>query len=146
MSAASLTSNFLPASTPTSMHTASGKTMGKTGQNRAKVGQVDARTLAERISAFLRARHPLKTPQSVEAETGVPAATVRKWLEQGNAPSGSAYDALVCCYGADFLCAVHPEHAGAWFAAVARQQRQVRLERRAADLRRELAELQESRL
>ena len=119
--------------------------MGKTGQNGAKVGQVDARTLAERISAFLRSRHPLKTPQSVESETGVPAATVRKWLEQGNAPSGSAYDALVRRYGADFLCAVHPEHAGTWFAAVAKQQRQARLERRAADLRRELAELQEGR-
>lgn len=144
MSAASLTSNFLPA--PSSMHTASGKTMGKSGQASAKVGQVDGRTLAERVSAFLRTQHPLKTAQCVEAETNISANTVRKWLEQGNSPSGSAYDALVCRYGADFLCAVHPEHAGAWFAAVARQQRQVRLERRAADLRRELAELQESRL
>lgn len=128
------------------MRKASGKTMGKTGQISGTSGQIDARTLAERISAFLRTRHPLKTPQSVEAETGVPAATVRKWLEQGNAPSGSAYDALVRRYGAPFLCAVHPEESGAWFADVARQQRQDRLEAKADALLRQINDLREGRL
>ncbi|MGW9822264.1 DNA-binding transcriptional regulator YiaG [Methylorubrum extorquens] len=142
MSAASFTSNFL-ATSP--MRKASGKTMGKTGQACAKVSQVDGRTLAERVSAFLRSQHPLKTAQCVEAETNISANTVRKWLEQGNAPSGSAYDALVCRYGADFLCAVHPEHAGAWFADVARQQRQQRLERKAAALLRQIDDLREGR-
>lgn len=119
--------------------------MGMTGQGCAKVSQVDGRTLAERVSAFLRSQHPQKTAQCVEFETAISAHTVRKWLDQGNAPSGPAYDALVRRYGAPFLCAVHPEHADAWFADLERQQRQARLERKALALLRQIDDLRESR-
>ena len=127
------------------MFTASGEGMGKTGRKLGKIGQVDGRTLAERVASFLREQHPLKTPQCVEAETAIPANTVRKWLEQGNAPSGPAYDALVRRYGAAFLCAVHREHEGAWFADVARRDEQARLERQAATIRQQLATVMEGR-
>ncbi|KAB1068878.1 hypothetical protein [Methylobacterium planeticum] len=113
--------------------------MRKTGQAHRKITQVDGRTLAERVAGFLREQHPLKTAQCVEAETGVSAHTVRKWLEQGNAPSGPAYDALVNRYGAPFLCRVHPDRSDAWFVDVARQQEQQRLERAAATIRQQLA-------
>jgi hypothetical protein len=115
--------------------------MGKSGQAQRKVGPVDGRTLAERVSAFLRDQHPLKTALCVEAETNIPANTVRKWLEQGNAPNGPAYDALVQRYGAAFLCRVHPDRADAWFVDVARQQEQERLERAAAAIRQQLADV-----
>ncbi|GJE33527.1 hypothetical protein LDDCCGHA_3727 [Methylobacterium oxalidis] len=119
--------------------------MGKTGLAARKVSQVDARTLAERVTSFLRAQHPLKTAQCVEAETDISASTVRKWLEQGNAPSGPAYDALVRRYGAPFLCAVHPEQADEWFAEVARMQEQVHLERAVAVMKRRLDDVREGR-
>lgn len=115
--------------------------MRKAGQIQRKVGQVDGRTLAERVAEFLRRQHPVKTALCVAAEIDVPANTVRKWLEQGNAPSGAAYDALVCRYQAPFLCAVHPEQRDAWFFEVARQQEQARLERAAASIRQQLADV-----
>ena len=120
--------------------------MGKTGQNRRKIAQVDGRTLAERVCAFLREQHPVKTAQCVEGEAGVSAHTVRKWLDQGNAPSGPAYDALVRCYGAPFLCSVHPETRDAWFAHVARMQEQEQLEAKALQIRQRLTAMREGRL
>ena len=131
----------IPSSSPiaTPMLTASGSSMGKSGQDCGKVGQVDGRTLAERVGSFLREVHPLKTAQCVQAETGVPANTVRKWLEQGNAPSGPAYDALVRRYGPAFLCRVHPEHGGEWFAEVLRQEQRARLQAQAATILDQLA-------
>lgn len=123
------------------MFTASENVVRKSGQDRTKIGQVEARTLAERVAAFLRSEHPLKTAQCVEAETDISAHTVRKWLEQGNAPSGPAYDALVRRYGAAFLCAVHPEARGSWFDGVARMERQAELEARAATIRKQLQEV-----
>lgn len=135
MSSASFSSACLP------MHTASEKDMRLYGQRRAKVSQVDGRTLAERVAAFLRGQHPTKTAQCVEAETEISANTVRKWLEQGNAPSGPAYDALVRRYGAPFLCAVHPEARGSWFDGVARQEHQAQLEQQAAIIRQQLSDL-----
>lgn len=128
------------------MLTASGTSMGKTGQVRRKVSQVDGRTLAEHVCAFLRAQHPVKTAQCVEAETGISAHTVRKWLDQGNAPSGPAYDALVRRYGAPFLCSVHPETRDAWFAHVARMQEQERLEAKARQIRQRLTDMREGLL
>lgn len=136
MSAASFTSAFLNTSP---MHTASGKDMGKSGQEQGKFGRSHARTFAERVAAFLRAQHPLKTPQCVEAETGIPAGTVRKWLEQGNIPSGEAMLALSKRYEAPFLCAAYPDDEDAWFFEVARQQEQARLEAQAATIRQQLA-------
>lgn len=142
MSAASFTSDFL-ATSP--MRKASGKTMGKTGQEQGKVGRNHARTFAERVAAFLRAQHPLKTPQCVEAETGIPAGTVRKWLEQGNVPSGEAMLALSKRYEAPFLCAAYPDDEDAWFFEVARQQEQERLERKAEALLRQINDLRQGR-
>lgn len=115
--------------------------MGKSGHALRRVEHVDARTLAERISSFLRLRHPAKTAAHVEAETGIPSATVRKWLEQGNAPSGAHYDALVVVYGAPMLCAVRPHDRDAWWHRAARAEHQAALEARAEAIKAQLAHL-----
>ena len=136
MSAASCTSAFLSNSP---MHTASGKGMVTSGQKSGTCGRIRARTFAERVADFLRAQHPQKTAQSVQAATGLSAATVRKWLEQGNTPSGEAMLALSKSYGPELLCAAYPEDQDAWFFEVARQQEQARLEAQAATIRQQLA-------
>ncbi|WP_437870894.1 hypothetical protein ACSD7O_14225 [Methylorubrum extorquens] len=81
----------------------------------------------------------------MEAETGIPAGTVRKWLEQGNVPSGEAMLALSKRYEAPFLCAAYPDDEDAWFFEVARQQEQERLERKAEALLRQINDLRQGR-
>lgn len=78
----------------------------------------------ERVSAFLRARHPVKTAEMVEAETGgrVPAATVKRWLSGASAPSLRAGLALVVAYGPDFLAAALVESPG-WLSSAHRAER-----------------------
>lgn len=60
----------------------------------------------ERAVAFIRDRHPAKTAEHVGAETGVPADTVRKWLDGAARPGFDAYSALIAAYGLPFLAAV----------------------------------------
>ncbi|WP_198157520.1 hypothetical protein [Methylobacterium nodulans] len=112
--------------------------MRKSGHDVRKFSQIDARTLAERACRFLRQRYPNKTALYVEADTGVPSSTVRKWLDQGHCPSGPAYDAMIATYGAAFLCAMRPDEHGAWFHRVARAERQAALEARAAAIQSQL--------
>ena len=141
MSAASCTSVLLAPNARSSMQAASGIGMGKSGQEQGPRGQIHARTFAERVAEFLRIQHPQKTAQHVEGKTGLSAATVRKWLEQGNTPNGEAMLALSKSYGPLFLCAAYPDDQDAWFFEVARQQEQARLEAQAATIRRQLAEV-----
>lgn len=119
--------------------------MGKSGHDVRKFSQIDARTLAVRVCAFLRRIYPTKTAIYVEADTGVPSGTVRKWLEQGHCPSGPAYDAMTATYGVPFLCAVHPDEPDAWFHRVLRAERQAALEERAAAIEAQLADLRGGR-
>ncbi len=123
------------------MQPASVKRMRESGQKLRTSGRIDAHSRADRIAAFLRAQHPLKTPACVEAETGIPAATVRKWLEQGYTPSGDAILTLIDRYEDAFLTAVFPDRRGAWFAEATRRREQRQLERQIGDLQRKLAEL-----
>lgn len=112
--------------------------MGKSGHNVGKFGQSDGRTLAERVASFLQDQHPTKTALCVEAETGISADTVRKWLEQGNLPNGKAMLALIRRYRVSFLDAVCDDD---WVAELARQEEQARVERQVTDLQRRLTEL-----
>jgi hypothetical protein len=61
----------------------------------------------ERLVAYLRKRFPAKTAACVEAETGVPADTFRKW-ESGSAPSFESFVLLIHWGGPEFMSAVFP--------------------------------------
>lgn len=61
---------------------------------------------ADRVVAFLVARHPVKTAEAIEAETGVAASTARKWLSGSSRPSFVACLALIRVYGPEFLASV----------------------------------------
>jgi hypothetical protein len=93
---------------------AAGESSSKTGQlsqsrgqypKPAAIGPFSAPHAHERLCQFLRARHPLKTAESVEAATGgaVQAATARKWLERSSRPGFAALLELIRAYGAEFL-------------------------------------------
>ena len=119
--------------------------MGKSGQVVGRVSPSDDRTFAERVSTFLRRMHPVKTAQCVEVEAGIPATTVRKWLEQGCAPSGKHTAALARRYRG-FLWAVFPDAENEWVAEVARQDELERLERQAATIRQQMSDVLRGRL
>jgi hypothetical protein len=123
------------------MHTASEKRMknssimiGKFSNSRGDFS-TEAR---ERLCAFLRKRHPIKTAESVEAATNgrVKAATVRKWLDWLSFPSFMAYCALIECYGAELLVDV-VVNAPQSIRDAANAERDMRYERRLAELRSE---------
>ena len=66
--------------------------------------QLSRDAIAERINRFLRRRYPNLTSANVEADTGVPAATVAMWLRRGSAPDAEAMARLTHAYGAEFVC------------------------------------------
>jgi hypothetical protein len=90
-----------------------------------------------RISAFLRSRHPLKTAESVAAESGVPRETVASWLKGAARPSGSHFVRLVSAYGPELLAATMRSPPG-WLVAAERAERRKALEARLAAVRCEL--------
>lgn len=92
--------------------------------------------------AFLRQRHPLKTPDHVAADTGVPAGTVQKWLDRGSAPSVAHYCRLWLAYGPEFLAATI-ERAPAWLDAAHRAEEATRLKAEIAAREARLAKLEE---
>ena len=59
----------------------------------------------EGLAAFLRRQHPTKTAQCVAALTGLPADSVKKWINGEVQPSGRAMLAMVCAYGPEFIAA-----------------------------------------
>lgn len=100
-----------------------------------RTGVCEDRTVVQdRFSNFLRSKYPVKTAENVAADTGLPTATVQRWLDRGSAPSLWALGKLIGAYDAEVLCAAL-ENPPAWLVAAARQQERERLEREIADLR-----------
>lgn len=66
-------------------------------------------TYAERVTEFIRRKHPYKTAENVAADTGIKYHTIRKLLEGLNAPSIVAFDRLARAYGLEFV-----HHVFAW--------------------------------
>ena len=62
-----------------------------------------------RIIAYLQRRHPVWTAKRVSADTGIPAATITKWLNRGSAPSAGHMFSLGVAYRLDFMAAVFVE-------------------------------------
>lgn len=132
MSAASCTSAFLNTSPP--MHTASGKRMEQSSRKTTTTVGEDRTVVAERLSSFLRAKHPSKTADNVAADTGIGAATVARWLDRGSTPRMDSLSQLVGAYGAEVLCAILDRPPPALIAA-ARQEERERVEGEIARLR-----------
>lgn len=94
-------------------------------------------TDAERVCAFLRAKHPVKTAANVSADTGIAAKTVEKWLERTSSPSWPHGLLLVTAYGPEFLCAVM-KHPPGWMTEDGRAERRARVTAQMAALARQL--------
>lgn len=62
----------------------------------------------ERAVAFLRSRYPSKTAESVAADTGIGAETVKKWLDGSARPAWDSVFPLIFVYGPAFMAAVAP--------------------------------------
>ena len=71
------------------------------------------------LSDFLRREHPTKTADGVAGQTGIPAKTVRKWLDGETAPNGTALLALALAYGPQLLAAC-VKGAPSWLDAATR--------------------------
>jgi hypothetical protein len=123
------------------MCTSSGERMKKSSISAGKFSNSlgDLSDIArDRLCAFLRRRHPVKTVDSVEADTRgrVKAATVRKWIDGASAPSFTAMCVLIECYGAELLVDV-VVNAPQSIRDAANAERDMRYERRLAELRSE---------
>lgn len=93
----------------------------------------------ERTIAFLRAQHPSKTAEEIEAATHgrVSAATAKKWLSRVSAPSFFACIALISAYGPAFLAAVMDDQP-AWLQAAEREAEHAAIRRQIAALQKRL--------
>lgn len=94
----------------------------------------------DRAVAFLRSRYPSKTAESVAADTGIGAETVKKWLDGAARPSWDGALTLVFAYGPAFLAAVCPT-SPKWIDEAHRRERLAALEAQQARIRAEIAEL-----
>lgn len=92
---------------------------------------------AERIIAFLRAKHPLKTAEHVSADTGLSPETVQTWIDRCSAPNIVGVILLVGAYGPECLAACMGERTPAWLTAAGQDAEIARLQaqREALDAR-----------
>lgn len=113
-----------------------GQSSPKFGQLSPKSGQLSA---GERLAAYLRRVHPVKTPEAVETATdgAVSADLVRKILARQSAPSFTTFAALILAYGPDLLAATLPD-CPRWLDRVQRAERRASLQ---AEIERLEAEL-----
>lgn len=88
-----------------------------------KVSSKGWKASPEKAVDFIRAKYPMKTAESVAADTGVGVETVKKWLDGSVRPSWDGIFALICAYGPAFLVAVYPS-APAWLDEAHRRERQ----------------------
>ena len=112
--------------------------MGQSHRRASQLTPASQTIVAERIIAFLRRLHPLKTADNVAVETGVPAGTVQKWLDRGSAPSAFAVFRLMGAYGPEFASAVFTS-APAWLDRAVREERAAQLKSEIAALEAQLA-------
>lgn len=90
---------------------------------------------------WLRRRHPQSVGYNVEAETGIPSATVENWLIQRSQPSAAHFAALIHAYGPALLeaCMWRPPE---WVACAARTEQARLIDEEIARLGRQKAALE----
>lgn len=117
---------------------------GKVSESNRKVGVLAPQTFGERVAAFLRLQHPVKTAQQVEALSSaggrppISADTVSKWLEGASAPAGPFFLRLVQIYGAELVLFVDPDATPHSLRDAARSEREERLRRESARIQAEI--------
>lgn len=94
----------------------------------------------ERAAAFLRSRYPAKTAESVAADTGIGAETVKKWLDGSARPAWDSVFPLILAYGPAFLVAVFPRQP-AWLADAYQRERLAELEAEQARIKSQIQAL-----
>lgn len=117
-----------PASAASSMPAASGITMRHSSEKKPTPVDVDATTVAERVVAFIKRKHPRKTAQCVAIDTKCSVDQVEKWIERASVPNGVAMLRLTAAYGPQFLAEVVPGFAWLDEAALNERQRELELE------------------
>lgn len=130
-----------PLGRSTSMPTASRKPVRRSEGVFRNLGVLEPQIFGARIAEFLRTIHPQKTAACIEADTQISAKTVEKWLSGTSSPSGNTYHRLIEVYGPELFVFVNPDASPASLQEAARVCRQSRLERQAAKIRQQLAEL-----
>lgn len=111
-------------------------------QVRPSVHEFESRnglSLGERVSAFLRRMHPVKTADNVAVETGIPVNTIKTWLQRGSAPDAEGYTALWIAYGPDFLEALAAGRSPDWLVQIRRAHEALQLKAEIAALEKKLA-------
>lgn len=91
--------------------------------------------VGQRVTNFLRARHPHKTADHVAATSGCSRSQVLKWLERESVPNGLAMLRLAHAYGPEFLEACLGDHAPNWLRKGVIEAEIERTEREIADRR-----------
>lgn len=94
---------------------------------------------AERLCDFLKRKHPQSTAHHVEAETGVPAGTVEKWISGKSRPGFLHFGALISVYGAELLASAY-ERPPRWLDREAKLAHEAALDREIDELQRRRAE------
>ncbi len=113
-------------------------------QSRPSAHELESRngtSLGERVSAFLRRRHPSKTADNVAAETGIPVNTVKTWLQRSSAPDADGYTALWLAYGPEFLAAAAAHRSPEWLAQARRAQEAKQLKAQISALEHKLSQV-----
>jgi hypothetical protein len=86
---------------------------------------------------WLRNRYPRSTTFCVEADTGIPAASVENWLHRRSQPSVQHFSVLLYVYGPPFLSACFRSTAS-WIDEAARNHRRREIEAEIARLENEM--------
>lgn len=100
-----------------------------------RLSDVDRTSVAERIVAFLRSRHPVRTAECVAAETNLKAETIQKILDRVSMPSGVTLIYLVGAYGPEFLAAAMGDRAPQWLTVAGQDAELARLDAEMAALK-----------
>ena len=87
---------------------------------------------ADRVIALLTRYHPFKTAESVAADTGIRAGTVRQWMARESAPNFAAFCKLIGAYGPEILVAAL-ESPPKWLDDAARAEQLAQADRAVAD-------------
>lgn len=96
--------------------------------------------VGERVTAFLRRRHPVRTIDNVVADLApwdIKHATVARMLDRQSSPGTILWLALIWAYGPEFLSEVHPAKLH-WVHSAARAERQREIEAKIDALKAEL--------
>ena len=96
-------------------------------QSVPKAGQSEAQACPQKAVEFIRRLYPTKTADSVAFDTGIPAPTVRRWMEGASSPSWVAFSRLILAYGPAFLAAVFPRQPR-WLTDAYQRERLAELE------------------